>query len=222
MMSEGTKVTPALLATGKPGKHPTAKHPTASVEGTGKTATASSSSSSSDGDGKKKEIVIPPKKKGIVLKKRETKESGGQGKEGSISFNFSKPKKCIKSPLDLTRFKSSSAYAKLLNFINTVSSEIRGVGLSNVSIEAAPTSIKALFKALEQMEGWLEDFPPIQQPMRFGNKAFRQWYARVEEKIGSMMAGIVGKQWEEKGASEELKTYLMSSFGNPTRIDYGM
>ena len=29
------------------------------------------------------------------------------------------------------------------------------------------------------METWLEEFPPLEQPSRFGNKAFRQWYDKV-------------------------------------------
>lgn len=34
---------------------------------------------------------------------------------------------------------------------------------------------------LEEMEKWVQDFPPIEQPQRFGNKAFRDWFARLSE-----------------------------------------
>jgi len=34
---------------------------------------------------------------------------------------------------------------------------------------------------LKQFTSWVDEIPPIQQPMRFGNKAFRTWHARVTE-----------------------------------------
>lgn len=32
---------------------------------------------------------------------------------------------------------------------------------------------------LETMDGWIKDIPPIQQPMRYGNKAYRIWNDRL-------------------------------------------
>lgn len=34
---------------------------------------------------------------------------------------------------------------------------------------------------LEKCSGWVDDIPPLEQPMRFGNKAFRTWLEKVEE-----------------------------------------
>lgn len=31
------------------------------------------------------------------------------------------------------------------------------------------------------MESWLNDFPPLDNPQRFGNKAFRQWIDRLNQ-----------------------------------------
>jgi len=32
-----------------------------------------------------------------------------------------------------------------------------------------------------QLEKYLKDTPPIQQPMRYGNKAFKDWYVKAVE-----------------------------------------
>ena len=32
---------------------------------------------------------------------------------------------------------------------------------------------------IDKMIAWVDEVPPVKQPMRFGNKAFRTWHARV-------------------------------------------
>lgn len=34
---------------------------------------------------------------------------------------------------------------------------------------------------LENLKQWIDEIPPIQQPMRFGNKAFRDFHQRLVE-----------------------------------------
>ena len=38
-----------------------------------------------------------------------------------------------------------------------------------------------LINILETLDKWLEEIPPTDQPQRFGNKAFRDWYKRLDE-----------------------------------------
>lgn len=33
---------------------------------------------------------------------------------------------------------------------------------------------------LEILDKWIDDIPPIEQPQRFGNKAFRTWSAKLK------------------------------------------
>lgn len=65
----------------------------------------------------------------------------------------------------------------------------------------------------------MDNFPPLQQPMRFGNKAFRSWLDKVITDIISLHESILPK--ELYPAIIELGPYLCESFGNYTRIDYG-
>lgn len=69
------------------------------------------------------------------------------------------------------------------------------------------------------MEGWFAEFPPIEQPQRFGNKAFRQWWAKVNESAVQLSEAVLPE--EHRGAAIELAAYLSGSIGNATRLDYG-
>ncbi len=72
-----------------------------------------------------------------------------------------------------------------------------------------------------ELRSWIDDFPPLKQPMRFGNKAFKQWHARVVERAPTMVDSLLPKAEREAGAMAELLPYLKTSFGDPTRIDFG-
>ena len=53
--------------------------------------------------------------------------------------------------------------------------------------------------------------------MRFGNKSFKTWLERVQQNADTMLEAIV----PIKQAIPELKTYLVESFGQYERLDYG-
>ena len=40
---------------------------------------------------------------------------------------------------------------------------------------------KKLIAMLETMDNWIDEIPPVDQPQRFGNKAFRTWCSKLEE-----------------------------------------
>ena len=42
-------------------------------------------------------------------------------------------------------------------------------------------SVENFMKILDTLSGWVDDIPPIDQPQRFGNKAFRQWHDKLKE-----------------------------------------
>ncbi len=69
------------------------------------------------------------------------------------------------------------------------------------------------------MEAWLAEFPPIEQPQRFGNKAFRQWYDKVAASAVALVEPLLPD--DKRAAAVELGPYLAGSVGNSTRLDYG-
>ena len=81
---------------------------------------------------------------------------------------------------------------------------------------------------MNKLDKFLDETPPTDQPTRYGNKAFRTWYSIVEkvpllcippisQESPNLMKDLV------QGTQErfELASYLVSSIGNNTRIDYG-
>ena len=56
---------------------------------------------------------------------------------------------------------------------------------------------------------------------RYGNPAYRDWYAKMEASSSELVSTLVGEEMTSRGAVEELCPYLLDSFGNSTRIDYG-
>lgn len=64
--------------------------------------------------------------------------------------------------------------------------------------------------------------PPYAQTLhRYGNPAFRTWSARLAELAPALLAALLPPPLAAAGAATELLPYLLDSFGNATRIDYG-
>ena len=56
--------------------------------------------------------------------------------------------------------------------------------------------------------------------MRYGNKAFKQWHARLLAELPGLLAELLPDS-DVQSAIIELSPYLADGFGNATRIDYG-
>eukprot|EP00960_Hanusia_phi_P068150 766772-Hanusia_phi.AAC.1 len=85
------------------------------------------------------------------------------------------------------------------------------------------------------MSSWVDEIPPIKQPMRYGNKAFRSdtgldyhgmtrclrrdWMDKVAEEVPKLVEEMLPD--EIKAAAVEATPYLLGSLGDKTRIDYG-
>lgn len=44
-----------------------------------------------------------------------------------------------------------------------------------------PQAIEKLVALLNTLDRWIDETPPVDQPSRFGNKAYRTWYAKLDE-----------------------------------------
>jgi serine/threonine-protein phosphatase 2A activator len=72
---------------------------------------------------------------------------------------------------------------------------------------------------LDVMDSWINEIPPEQRSLRFGNPAFRTWYSRLAEQADQLLRDHLPPELHP--AIIELSGYLKDSFGNATRIDYG-
>jgi len=60
----------------------------------------------------------------------------------------------------------------------------------------------------------------IEQPMRFGNRAFRVWHEKVTAEIDTHLSTLSKAPGFER-SFPEIKVYMLESFGSYERLDYG-
>lgn len=61
---------------------------------------------------------------------------------------------------------------------------LRGCVLFHVSdpfLSVSLQPIEKLVALLNTLDRWIDETPPVDQPSRFGNKAFRTWYAKLDQ-----------------------------------------
>lgn len=89
------------------------------------------------------------------------------------------PQKGIKSPMDMGIWEKSECYYEIIGFINAVSVSVQGKMISYES-EMSPGIIE-LLKMFDVLNKLVEDTPVIEQPQRFGNMAYRTWFANMKD-----------------------------------------
>lgn len=72
---------------------------------------------------------------------------------------------------------------------------------------------------LERIDGIIDETPPIDQPQRFGNKAFTAFYNKLLKSVTDLLQSALPENFHS--SLEEISLYLTESVGNSTRIDYG-
>lgn len=128
------------------------------------------------------------------------------------------PKRAIMSPLDMDKWKKSKAFAEYTGFINKLNESAKGTKLTD-TFEPSQ-AVENILNLLTKLSKWIDETPAIQQPQRFGNKAFKTWLTQVKENSKDLMRECLNNDTYAEHI-EELSIYLGDSFGNDTRIDYG-
>jgi len=138
---------------------------------------------------------------------------GGESKQ----FRFQPPFKAITSQEDMQRFKEGQAFASVRDFLLSLNDACKYKKIG--SQPALSPACSSVIKVLQTLSGWVDEVPPIQQPMRYGNKAFRDWFDKAEAGMHTLVEEMLPEQL--RPASVEIAPYLLHSLGNKTRIDYG-
>lgn len=132
-------------------------------------------------------------------------------------MEFHAPKKLINKGADLVVWTKSEAYHDMISFIMIVNNSVKGKRISDNYTTSQP--IEKFVKILDTLSEWVDAIPPIDQPQRFGNKAFRQWHDKLKENSESLLSTLLDDQ--QKPATVELAAYFNNGFGDYTRLDYG-
>ncbi|KAH8249394.1 hypothetical protein KR032_009280, partial [Drosophila birchii] len=125
--------------------------------------------------------------------------------------------KRVQNIFDLTQWQRSRAYHDLIGYINGTSSAIQGIKTTDEMYESE--MLRKLLGLFESLEKLVEQHPPLEQPQRFGNKAYRDWAREMREQLPQWLNQLLPAAKQKH--QTELEMYLMESFGNATRIDYG-
>jgi len=134
------------------------------------------------------------------------------------------PRKRINTQADLEVFTSSQLCEKFVSFACELGVAVRSSPCGPERLSSASATVRELTDMLDEFERWVDDFPPLQQPMRFGNRAFSQWHERLVERGEDHLRTALRTALppvEVTALATELAPYLHGSFGDPRRIDYG-
>ena len=135
------------------------------------------------------------------------------------------PKRQILSAMDMPKWKKSKAYSEYLNFIRNLNDSLKGSKLSDLvpvspvcfdyifvvqlqiyskpirqysNVCAKLKVVQSVLKLLETLNKWVDETPPLQQPQRFGNQAFRIWFEKLKNVNYSFKTLLKKKKQEEK------------------------
>lgn len=137
--------------------------------------------------------------------------------EVPAKFEYKIPEKLIKNVMDMTIWEKSEAYYDVFGFISSMCVALQGTKQSQ-PIEFSPV-IHKLIDALKRLEQLAIETPPVDQPARFGNVAFKAWFQKMQNESVALLSNAVPENM--RAAVPELNVYFVESFGNATRIDYG-
>lgn len=127
------------------------------------------------------------------------------------------PKRQVQTPADMERWTKSEAYSEYVGFILALNEKIKGKKMTDEFFMSEVTA--KLLSVLETLDTWVNEIPPVDQPQRFGNSAFRTWLKKVQEESTQLLSEMLPSKFHR--ALIELVPYFNDSFGNMTRIDYG-
>jgi serine/threonine-protein phosphatase 2A activator len=134
-------------------------------------------------------------------------------------IKFKKPRRRILSPKDYETFRLSPAYNLVLSWIFTLSDSVRSQPVAFVDREQLSLSIERICSTLALIEQSIALNPPEDTGSRFGNPAFRGFHDDLVKR--SSFAYPSTLDISNRGAIDELSTYLTNSFGSRERLDYG-
>ena len=189
-------------------------------------------------------VVIP--KPAATAKEEEKKEkevkvekARDSEEEHFLRSGFVVPEKRIHMGDDFTKFKKSKTYLSIMGFIRALNNSVIGLPTTTQDIYVSP-AVCGVLDILDQISAIADEVEPFpSEQNRFGNKAFRNFHEKLIQSslamnsalLSSHMAAVFGPDGKRlpseatdpivHAAAEEIGPYLLDSFGNPVRLDYG-
>ncbi|XP_065829499.1 serine/threonine-protein phosphatase 2A activator-like isoform X2 [Oscarella lobularis] len=138
--------------------------------------------------------------------------------EAPGAVQFVVPRREVTDASLVESWTNSQAYSDIFGLVQAFNEAAKGKACQKDS-EGNSEETRHLVDLLSKLDKWIDEIPPIDQPQRFGNKAFRTWHERLEMNAMSLVDPLLPDKY--KDANKEIAVYLSGGFGNATRIDYG-
>lgn len=134
---------------------------------------------------------------------------------------LSPPQSRLRSLEDMPKWIESSTYAKVLDFVLRLANSVQGLELGDKSLPKTDeiNALLMLFKSINA----LIDAHPVKEDTtsRFGKPEFKDFYDNLQTDAPKLVKELPFNQTPSEQQYLELATYLVNSFGDRTRIDYG-
>lgn len=82
-------------------------------------------------------------------------------------------------------FYSSYLLQEYLGFVLAVNEAVKGKSNSLPGIPIT-ANVQKVIEMLDKLDAMIDETPPIKQPQRFGNQAFRTWYEKLREVVKTL------------------------------------
>ncbi|KAJ5316679.1 hypothetical protein PENANT_c019G06908 [Penicillium antarcticum] len=158
--------------------------------------------------------------------------------DSSAPHVFRAPSKKIHESQDVSAFLTSKAYTDIMTWLLQLNRSMFPLKLDDgtsqswlINSDAISFSapIRQLQELLSSLEDIIQEVPPDTGPRRFGNISFRRWCEVVKSRASDLLKECLPAELLQRvspngdgvTAGEELKAYLVGSWGSGQRLDYG-
>jgi hypothetical protein len=131
------------------------------------------------------------------------------------------PVRRIHDRADLDDFLASEAFRDIWGFIEKLNQSVRGQPRT-AEATACSETLSKIVNMMRELDSWVAEIEPLPaETGRFGNRAFRVWFARWQQQVPAFVLDLLPSVDGMKRYAPDFQAYLLGAFGDPTRIDYG-
>ncbi|GMM30688.1 peptidylprolyl isomerase [Martiniozyma asiatica (nom. inval.)] len=139
-----------------------------------------------------------------------------------MTETLNKPISKLRTNEDLEIFKNSKAFQLVFDFVYRLAVSVHGHELTDSSLPK-PASITNILSVFESINKIIDNNPVKNDTSsRFGKPEFKDFYDELQFQLPQLIRKITfSSNLPTDQQLLEIETYLLNSFGDRTRIDYG-
>lgn len=120
----------------------------------------------------------------------------------------------ISTDKDISAWQDSETFHSLIEFLQNLAVSVEGLKINDKSLPHSDISLQ-LVEVLNQIDSFVDSNPVVKdkEVTRFGKPEFRGFYNDVERNCRSILSSCL--------SNDGILNYLIKSFGDFNRIDYG-